>query len=817
MNALTDHRRPRVQRPAGRLRAWVAMATAVVAIAAGLSAVSVVTEDAPASAATASGFDPGNIISDANFYNANALNAAQVQYFLDQKVPTCRSGSGPACLRNYSQSTRSIAAVAGRCSALGGGTMTGAQIIDSVARACGISQKVLLVLLEKEQGLVTSSAPTAYKYTHATGFACPDTAPCDPAYNGFFAQVYAAGLQFQRYKASPNSWGYQAGRTNTILYNPNAACGTKQVYIQNQATAALYIYTPYVPNQAAMNNLYGTGDSCSAYGNRNFWRMYTDWFGSTTGGNAPTGAITSVATGYQRAVVTGWAVDPDTTDPIRTDFYVDGKGAASTTADVVTPSLADSLGAGNTRHGFSVTITGLSAGAHQVCAWGINAGAGSNAQFQCADFRIEGGSPVGVIDRITTSVDTVSVRGWAIDPDTTAAVAVRVLVDGATKATWTANGAKAGLDAAKPGFGDAHQYSGTLTGFPTGTHQVCVVAVNKAGSGSDATLGCQSVTRQTGSPWLNVDQAVSKSPGTMNIRGWAIDPDTAASIRVDAYVDGVRVKGRVADMAKAGLATTFPGYGANHQFSMSVSGLAPSVPHELCLAAVDAVGGQGATWDCRTVAQPTGDPRTTIEQAKATSIGTLSVSGFSVDPDVVTPVTVSVSVDGRAVGSSVAKATSDSAAAAFPDYGTAHGFTTTIPDVGPGKHSVCVTAKNVGGGKDATTCADVSMLSGSPTLYIDEASSKAPGSITMRGWAIDPDTTDPVRIDTYVDGVGRSSIPANSVKSSLTSVFGTAYGPAHQFAQTLTGFTPGTHQVCTWAINSGPGSNVADCRSVTVR
>ncbi len=53
------------------------------------------------------------------------------------------------------------------------------------------------------------------------------------------------------------------------------------MYIENQATAGLYIYTPYVPNQAALNNLYGTGDGCSAYGNRNFWRTFTDWFGST--------------------------------------------------------------------------------------------------------------------------------------------------------------------------------------------------------------------------------------------------------------------------------------------------------------------------------------------------------------------------------------------------------------------------------------------------------------------------------------------------------------------------------------------------------
>jgi hypothetical protein len=53
------------------------------------------------------------------------------------------------------------------------------------------------------------------------------------------------------------------------------------VNIQTQATAGLYNYTPYQPNSAALANLSGTGDSCSAYGNRNFWRYFNDWFGST--------------------------------------------------------------------------------------------------------------------------------------------------------------------------------------------------------------------------------------------------------------------------------------------------------------------------------------------------------------------------------------------------------------------------------------------------------------------------------------------------------------------------------------------------------
>jgi LysM repeat protein len=51
--------------------------------------------------------------------------------------------------------------------------------------------------------------------------------------------------------------------------------------IKNQATAGLYYYTPYTPNDIALVNLASVGDSCSAYGNRNFWRVYNYWFNPT--------------------------------------------------------------------------------------------------------------------------------------------------------------------------------------------------------------------------------------------------------------------------------------------------------------------------------------------------------------------------------------------------------------------------------------------------------------------------------------------------------------------------------------------------------
>ena len=234
----------------------------------------------PAQAADLSEFDPGNIVSDQVFFDTGAMSAAQVQTFLDVKGTRCTAGS--LCLRAYHSGTFSKAATQlcpggyeGRASE------SAASIIWKVAQACRVNPQVLLVTLQKEQGLVTATSPSARKYEIAMGYGCPDTALCDTQYYGLQNQLYSAASQFQRYVTNPTRYSYRAGVVNHILYHPANPCGRQSVYIQNGATAALYNYTPYVPNAAALASGYGEGDSCSAYGNRNFFSYFTDWFGST--------------------------------------------------------------------------------------------------------------------------------------------------------------------------------------------------------------------------------------------------------------------------------------------------------------------------------------------------------------------------------------------------------------------------------------------------------------------------------------------------------------------------------------------------------
>ena len=249
-------------------------------------------ESQAAHAADLGAFDPGNIIDDSLFWDGDAMNESQIQSFLNSKVANCAAGY--TCLKDFRETTHTIDAtpMCGRYD--GQADEPAARIIARVAHLCGVSPKVILVTLQKEQGLVTKSAPSPGSYRAAMGAGCPDTAACDSNYYGFFNQVHFASYLLKRYTqptgtGSGTEWTtrfdlrYPVGKTTAILYNPNRDCGTLPVYIQNQATHALYIYTPYTPNQAALNAGYGTGDGCSAYGNRNFYNYYVDWFGSVRG------------------------------------------------------------------------------------------------------------------------------------------------------------------------------------------------------------------------------------------------------------------------------------------------------------------------------------------------------------------------------------------------------------------------------------------------------------------------------------------------------------------------------------------------------
>jgi len=260
------------------------------------------------------GFNPGRIIDDFVFTNSTSMNTNDIQAFLNSKVSTCdTNGTQIASEYGSSLTHARYAASKGwssppyRClKDYSENGISSAQIIYNTAQQYQINPQVFIVLLQKEQSLVTDTWPLASQYKTATGYGCPDTAPCDSQYYGLVNQLKWSGTMFRAIMNNSSTWytPYILGN-NTVYYNPGpydyannkyygnkydiygnsirdiTYCGSTTVGIQNRATQALYNYTPYQPNQASLDAGYGSAGICGAYGNRNFFLYFTDWFGTT--------------------------------------------------------------------------------------------------------------------------------------------------------------------------------------------------------------------------------------------------------------------------------------------------------------------------------------------------------------------------------------------------------------------------------------------------------------------------------------------------------------------------------------------------------
>lgn len=660
-----------------------------------------VTTVVPATAISGRDFDPGHIISDDRFFDAAAMDEGQVQQFLNQRVSNCAAAAGYPCLRDFRTATTSRAAAgAGHCTAYQGeANESAARIIVKVARACGINPQVLLVMLQKEQTLVTSTSPTAYMYRSAMGYACPDTAPCDAQYYGFFNQVYNAAWQLRQYTLNPGGRRYHIGAVS-VQYHPNTTCGASTVNIRNQATANLYLYTPYQPNAAALANLYGSGDSCSSYGNRNFWRLFNDWFGPTTVDlNSPLGNVDSVKVGPNQAFITGWTFDPNTHLSIDVHVYLNGTSATgqwggSFRADRSRPDIAAAYPAYGEAHGFDIT---LSTGGRDTsaCLYGYNLGAGSHLFMGCYDLKKPTGDPFGNIESAVRNGSSVTLTGWAIDPDSANPIDVHAYLGGYPSGTWagltTANVTRQDVGTVHRGYGDAHGFKLTVT-IPVGTSDICLYGIGADGGGN-AQLACKTVSTASGPPVGNIETATA-TLGSATLTGWTLDPDTPSSIDVHAYVNGRWGGALAANLDRPDVARAYPGYGAAHGFSATVS--VPSGRSEVCLYAYNVRFGSNSLLGCRTVNAPTGNPIGNFETATPVA-GGVQVAGWAIDPDVAGPVTMHAYVDGAWGGAFTAELERADLARVYLAYGAKHGFQNTVP-TSPGTHSVCLYAINIQGG-----------------------------------------------------------------------------------------------------------------------
>lgn len=282
----------------------------VVAMAGGFLLTSFLGSKSETQALSATEFQAGRIIDDSIFYNPNTMTAAEIDAFIDSRNPACdmwgtqkvygnttradyvkqlraqgntKFHDPPfVCISEYYENPETHKTNFETGGKKEAGMLSAGEIIYEAAHEYNINPQVLLVMLKKESYVWGDDWPHKFQYNTVMGYACPDGAPCDTKYFGFYNQVMMAAWQLNYYREHIYSYNYRPYTTNQILYNPDRGCGSKSVYLENIATTSLYIYTPYTPNDGALANYPGTS-YCGSYGNRNFYMYFREWFGSTLG------------------------------------------------------------------------------------------------------------------------------------------------------------------------------------------------------------------------------------------------------------------------------------------------------------------------------------------------------------------------------------------------------------------------------------------------------------------------------------------------------------------------------------------------------
>lgn len=318
---------------------------------------------------------------------------------------------------------------------------------------------------------------------------------------------------------------------------------------------------------------------------------------STAGGD-PFGQLDAVTTEPGRVSVRGWALDPDTPSAVIVQMYVDGTQNRLAWANESRPDIGAAFAWAGEDHGYGMAMT-VPGGAHRVCVYAINVGAGTSRELGCAAVTVPGPDPLGRVDAVTTAPGRVVARGWAVDPDTTSSALVQMYVD------WSAN-VLARTGGPRPDVARALPWAGESRGFeialdvPEGPHTVCVYAIN-AGPGASRELGCSRVVVPGHDPFGNVED-VTVEGGRVTASGWALDPDSGSPIIVQMFADSGEHAMTWASGTRTDVGAAYPWAGADHGFAVSLD-LATGA-HRVCLYGVNVGAGTSREIGCRWVSGP---------------------------------------------------------------------------------------------------------------------------------------------------------------------------------------------------------------------
>jgi len=179
--------------------------------------------------------------------------------------------------------------------------------------------------------------------------------------------------------------------------------------------------------------------------------------------------------------------------------------------------------------------------------------------------------------------------------------------------------------------------------------------------------------------------------------------------------------------------------------------------------------------------------------------GAVRVVGWALDTGSTAPINVDIYANNNGQRRLLANLARPDVASAFPAVGGAHGFDANIP-LPEGQYTVCAIAiyapnegldRNIG-------CRQV-FVSGRSIGSLDMVRQES-GGVHLIGWALDPNTTAPINVDIYANGLGQQRVLASASRPDIGGGY-PEYGSSHGFDLVLN-IPSGTQTVCARAINS---------------
>ena len=231
---------------------------------------------------------------------------------------------------------------------------------------------------------------------------------------------------------------------------------------------------------------------------------------------------------------------------------------------------------------------------------------------------LTGKVPVGAVEDISTSGNTVHIKGWAYDPDSAStSISVSIYVDGKGLMGIHASLPRSDVNSSRHITGN-HGFEVRFTA-PAGQHTYTVYAMNIKGGSGNPRIGGKTVTVSAGTSPLGHLDSCNPVGDSVVLTGWAFDRDApSTSIAVNIYQDDKPLMGIHTGVLRSDVNSAYHISG-NHGFRVQFK--ASTGAHNYKVWAMNVGGGSGNTL--------IGNHSTIVPGTKTTSATAAAPAGYT--------------------------------------------------------------------------------------------------------------------------------------------------------------------------------------------